>query len=46
MLTADLYEDTDNTQAAVSASALAVIAAQEAALYATIIATTAASSAS
>ena len=45
MLTADLYEDTDNTQAAVSVSALAIIAAQEAALYAALIATTAASNA-
>ena len=38
MLTADLYEDTDNAQAAVSASALAVIAAQEAAIYAAVVA--------
>ena len=38
MLAADLYEDTDNAQAAVSASALAVIAAQEAAMTAAIVA--------
>lgn len=45
MLTADLYEDSDNAQAAVSASALAVIAAQEAAICAVIVASTAANSA-
>lgn len=38
MLTADLYEDPNNAQAAVSASALAVIAAQEAAMMAAIVA--------
>lgn len=42
MLTADLYEDTDKTQAAVSASALAIIAAQEAAMMAAIVAASAA----
>ena len=45
MLTADLYEDTDNAQAAVSASALAMIAAQEAALMAAIIASSTAANA-
>lgn len=45
MLTADLYGDSDNTQAAVSASALAMIAAEEAAICAAIVATTAASNA-
>ncbi|WP_028518252.1 DUF4003 family protein [Ruminococcus flavefaciens] len=44
MLTADLYEDTDNAQAAVSASALAVIAAQEAAIYAAVVASSVAAS--
>nr|WP_242823112.1 DUF4003 family protein [Ruminococcus flavefaciens] len=38
MLAADLYEGSDNAQAAVSASALAVIAAQEAAMMAAIVA--------
>ena len=38
MLAADLYEDTDGAQAAVSASAIAVIAAQEAAMTAAIVA--------
>ena len=38
MLAADLYEDNDNAQAVVSASALAVIAAQEAAMTAAIVA--------
>lgn len=46
MLTADLYEGTDNAQAAVSASTLAIIAAQEAAVVAAIVAVTAASNAS
>ena len=45
MLTADLYEETDNAQAAVSASALAMIAAQEAALMAAIIASSTAANA-
>ena len=45
MLTADLYGDSENTQAAVSASALAMIAAEEAAICAAIVATTAASNA-
>ncbi|MBP3268232.1 MAG: DUF4003 family protein, partial [Ruminococcus sp.] len=45
MLTADLYGGSDNTQAAVSASALAMIAAEEAAICAAIVATTAASNA-
>ena len=36
MLAADLYDDPDNAQAAVSASAIAVIAAQEAAMCAVI----------
>ena len=45
MLTADLYGDSENTQAAVSASALAMIAAEEAAICAAIAATTAASNA-
>ena len=43
MLAADLYEDHDNAQAAVSASALAIIAAQEAAICAIIAASVAAS---
>ena len=42
MLTADLYDDPDNAQAAVSASAIAVIAAQEAAMCAVIAASAAA----
>ncbi len=42
MLTADLYEDSDNTLAAVSASALAVIAAQQAAMCAALAASAAA----
>ena len=42
MLTADLYGDTDNAQAAVSASALAIIAAHEAAMCAVVAATAAA----
>ena len=46
MLTADLYEDADNTQAAVSASALAVIAAQEAAMMAAIVAASVAANSS
>lgn len=45
MLTADLYGESDNAQAAVSASALAMIAAQEAAMCAAIAASAAASSA-
>ena len=45
MLTADLYGDSDNTQAAVSASAHAMIAAEETAICAAIFATTAASNA-
>lgn len=45
MLTADLYEETDNAQTAVSASALAMIAAQEAALMAAIIASSTAANA-
>ena len=45
MLTADLYDDPENTQAAVSASALAAIAAQEAAMCAAIAASAAANSA-
>lgn len=44
MLTADLYEETDKTEAAVSASAIALIAAQEAAMCAAIAASTAAAS--
>lgn len=43
MLAADLYDDTENAQAAVSASALAVIAAQQAAMCAAIAASAAAS---
>lgn len=42
MLTADLYDDADNAQAAVSASALAVIAAQQAAICAVVAASAAA----
>ena len=42
MLAADLYDDPDNAQAAVSASAIAVIAAQEAAMCAVIAASAAA----
>lgn len=42
MLTADLYGDTDNTQAAVSTSALAIIAAQEAVLCVAVAASAAA----
>ncbi|HQM02136.1 MAG TPA: hypothetical protein PLH98_16545, partial [Ruminococcus flavefaciens] len=45
MLTAVLYGDSDNAQAAVSASALAMIAAEEAAICAAIVATTTASNA-
>ena len=45
MLTANLYGESDNAQAAVSASALAMIAAQEAAMCAAIAASAAASSA-
>lgn len=44
MLTADLYKDTDNTEAAVSASTIALIAAQQAAMVAVIVAASAASS--
>lgn len=43
MLTADLYEDTDNALAAVSASSIAIIAANEAALCAAIVAASVAS---
>ncbi|WP_295091657.1 DUF4003 family protein [Ruminococcus sp.] len=42
MLTADLYEDSDNALAAVSAAALAIIAAQQAAMYAALTASAAA----
>ncbi len=42
MLTADLYDDADNAQAAVSTSALAVIAAQQAAICAVVAASAAA----
>lgn len=44
MLTADLYEDNTNTEAAISASALAMIAAEEAAMCCAIVAATVAAS--
>ena len=42
MLTADLYEDSDNALAAVSAASLAIIEAQQAAMYAALTASAAA----